>query len=70
MHAMPIAVHGYGANFVLSTLDRGFAKDLSLEEAKDLLKKCINELSIRFLIHQPNWTIKVADKDGVKTIEL
>jgi len=69
-HPMPIGAHGYGASLVLSTLDRGYVKNMSLDEAKELLKKCLHELDVRFLIHQPEWTIKTVSKEGVQTITL
>jgi len=70
MHAMPIAAHGYGANFVLSTLDHGYMKNMSVDEAITLLRKCLKVLRTRFMIHQPNWVVKVVDKDGIRKITL
>jgi len=70
MHQTPTASHGYGSNFVLSTLDRYWRKGLSLEEGVDIIKKCIHELDTRFLLHNPKWVVKVADKDGTRVVEL
>lgn len=70
MHEMPIAAHGHGANFVLSTLDRHFKKGMSLDEAKFVMGECLKELNERFLLHQPKWIFKIVDKDGCRKIEL
>lgn len=43
---------------------------MSLEEAKELLRKCIAELKIRFLVQQPTFTTKIIDKEGVREISL
>merc|ERR1712048_442452 len=60
------AAHGYGAYFALSIMDRYYKPDLTLAEAKDIMKKCIEEMQVRFLIHMGKFKIKVADKDGVR----
>lgn len=70
MHPMPMAAHGYCANFVLATLDRDYKKDMNLDEAKELMKKCLNALDQRFLLNQKQWTFKVVDKDGTREITL
>ena len=62
--------HGYAANFILSVLDREWTKDMNLEEGKSVVKKCLHELSTRFLISQPKFVIKVVDTDGTHTITL
>jgi len=70
MNKVPFGAHGYGAAFTLGTLDRNYQKNLTLEEAKGLLRKCFFELKTRFLINLPNWTIKVVDKTGIHEIQL
>lgn len=70
LHAMPIAAHGYGSNFVLSTMDRGYHKNMTLEEGKELMGKCLQELDTRFLLNMPNWIFKVVDKDGCRKVTL
>jgi len=62
--------HGYCASFVLSVFDREWKEGLSLEEALDVVRKCLHELRTRFLISQPNFVIKVVDKTGLKTVQL
>ena len=42
---------------------------MSVEEAKDVIDKCIAELHTRFLISQPNFLIKVVDENGIRVVE-
>lgn len=62
--------HGYASNFIISVFDREYKYDMSVEEAMEVVKKCLHELKTRFLIHQPNFSIKIVDKDGIRSIEL
>merc|ERR1719487_440939 len=64
------AAHGYGAYFALSILDREWKPDLTLEEAKAILRKCVEEMKTRFLIHLADFNCKVVTKDGVEVIDL
>jgi 20S proteasome alpha/beta subunit len=43
---------------------------MTVEEGIELVKKCIHELHVRFLISQPNFFIKIVDKDGIREIKL
>ena len=61
---------GYAANFVLSVFDRYWKEGLSLEEGLDVIRKCIHELRVRFLISQPNFVIKVVDKSGTRIVSI
>jgi len=67
---VPYAAHGYGSFFVLSTLDRHYQRDMTLEEALDVLRKCINEIQTRFLVNLPKFLVKCVDKDGIRVISL
>ena len=62
--------HGYCASFILSVFDREWKEGLSLDEALDIVRKCLHELRTRFLISQPVFIIKVVDKDGTRTVQL
>lgn len=53
-----------------SILDRYCKKDMSLEEAKDVLRKCFKEINTRMTVRVPVFKIKVVDKDGIREIEL
>ncbi|BGP48637.1 Proteasome subunit beta type-4 [Rhodotorula kratochvilovae] len=67
---VPYAAHGYGAYFALSTMDRWHDPEGDLESGLALLRKCIGELDTRFIMNLGGWTIRVADKDGVRQINL
>lgn len=43
---------------------------MGLEDALELLRKCIDELEKRFIVNLGTFTIRVADKDGVREIKL
>ncbi len=67
---VPFAAHGYGAHFALSTMDRYHNVDMSLDEAMDLLRRCIGELKKRFLVDLGAWKVRVIDAAGVKEVPL
>ncbi len=64
------AAHGHASYFCMSTLDRYWRENMNLEEAKIVLKKCIDELKVRYIVNMPTFTVKVADKEGVREISL
>ncbi|KAL1928624.1 hypothetical protein VTP01DRAFT_2410 [Rhizomucor pusillus] len=70
MASLPYGAQGYGAYFCTSLMDRYHYPDMDLEEAKDLLRKCIQELKTRFIVNLPKFMVKVISKDGIKEIEL
>lgn len=70
MHKVDKAAQGYGAYFTLGLMDRVWREGMSLEECVNLLKKCIAELSTRFMVNLPDFVVKVVDKDGVRIINL
>ena len=43
---------------------------MTLEEGKDLMRKCLEELNTRFLVGVPKFHCKMVDKDGCREIEL
>ena len=61
---------GYAGYFVNSVLDNAFHKDMTLDQGVEAAKKCIQELTTRFLINQHNFIGKVVTKEGVKVINL
>jgi len=67
---VPYAAHGYGAYFSLSTMDRWHRPDMNLDEGMELLRKCVGELEKRFIVNLGEFTVRVADKDGVRLIPL
>jgi 20S proteasome subunit beta 4 len=70
MQQLPFAAHGYAAYFCMSTMDRYYEPDMTLDQVLKLLKKCLTELQVRFVANLPAWTIKLVDKDGVREISL
>ncbi len=70
MSKMEYAAHGYASYFCFSTMDRHWKADMTVEEALALARLCIQELATRFIIHQPNFKIKIVDKDGVRELAL
>ncbi len=61
---------GYGSYFVLSIMDKYYKKDLSFEEGKALMKRCMEEVQRRLLLNTPNFVVKVVDKEGTRRISL
>lgn len=68
MHQMKIAAHGYASYFGLSIMDRYWKENMTVEEAVDLLQKCISELKTRFILSLQEFKIKIVDKDGVRDL--
>jgi len=62
--------HGYGAMFTFGLMDRYYKEGLDLEEAKDLIRKCIKELETRFIVDLGSYMCKVVDKDGTRIEKL
>lgn len=70
MQKVPFGAHGYIAHFVLSVLDRYCKEDMTEEEALDVLQKCIKEIKTRFLVGMDDFTVKIANKDGIREVQL
>jgi 20S proteasome subunit beta 4 len=68
--ATPYSAHGYAGYFLLSTMDRHWKPGMSLDDALALARLCVKELQTRFLMNQPVFKVKVADKDGVREVAL
>ncbi|CAH0482132.1 unnamed protein product [Peronospora belbahrii] len=62
--------HGYGAHFCLSIFDREFKQDMTLDEAKDVLKKCRAELEMRFLVRNGQWAYSLIDASGISQVKI
>ncbi|CAA0823073.1 Proteasome subunit beta type-2-A [Striga hermonthica] len=60
------AAFGYGSYFALSMMDRHYRPDMTVEEAIDLVDKCIIEIRSRLVVAPPNFIIKIVDKDGAR----
>jgi len=62
--------HGYASYFVNSVLDNNWKEGMSKEEGMAAVKKCIQELRIRFIIQQHKFLAKVVTKEGTEVMEL
>ena len=70
MCQIPFGAHGYGGFFTLSIFDRYYKSDMTVEEGIELMKRCIQEMQTRFLVNMSKFICKIADKDGVREIDL
>uniref|UniRef100_A0A6B2LJG2 Proteasome subunit beta n=1 Tax=Arcella intermedia TaxID=1963864 RepID=A0A6B2LJG2_9EUKA len=68
LHKMPFAVQGYASNLTLSIFDRYYKKGLSVQEGLELARLCVEQLKTRFLISQPDFVVKIVDKEGVREL--
>ncbi|CDY34241.1 BnaA01g24580D [Brassica napus] len=66
LHKVDKGAFGYGSYFSLSTMDRHYRSDMSVEEAIELVDKCILEIRSRLVVAPPNFVIKIVDKDGAR----
>lgn len=67
--AVPYGMHGYGAYFGTSVLDRYYKSSMNLEEGLQLLRKCIQEIQKRLVINLPAFKVQIVDKDGIRDLE-
>lgn len=65
---VPFGIHGYGAMFTLSIMDRYYKPGMTKEEAMNLLQMCINEIQKRFLVDQPQFKVRVVSKAGIEDL--
>merc|ERR1712025_58467 len=65
----PFAAHGYGGFFTTAIMDRDYRKDMSQDEAYDLLKACVREVQKRLIINLPNFQVQTISKEGIKNLE-
>jgi 20S proteasome subunit beta 4 len=63
------AAQGVCGNFILSLFDRHWKAGMNLEEAKTLVQACLQELKTRFMLSQPNFTIKIIETDSWRVEE-
>ncbi|KAL8162736.1 hypothetical protein V2J09_014225, partial [Rumex salicifolius] len=72
LHKVDKAAFGYGAYFSLAMMDRHYHSGMSVEEAIDLVDKCIVEIRSRLVVAPPNFVIKIRTQliSGANTIEI
>ncbi|CAB9513611.1 Proteasome subunit beta type-2 [Seminavis robusta] len=63
--------HGLGSNFVLAVLDQGYNKNLSRQQAAELIQRCFQQLEKRYIINSPRPpVIKCIDSKGCQCFDL
>ncbi|KAL1548619.1 Proteasome subunit beta type-2-A [Salvia divinorum] len=60
------AAFGYGSYFALSMMDRYYCRDMTIDEAIELVDMCIREIRSRLVVALTNFLIKIVDKDGAR----
>lgn len=65
-HKIEKGAFGYGSYFCLSLMDKLYRPDMSVEEAVDLVDKCIKEIRLRLVVAPQNFIIKIVDKEGAR----
>mmetsp|Transcript_9538 Transcript_9538/g.32514 ORF Transcript_9538/g.32514 Transcript_9538/m.32514 type:complete len:197 (+) Transcript_9538:121-711(+) len=70
MQKVNFGVHGYAAYFCYGIFDREWKEGMTLDEAKEVLRKCAHELRTRFLVAMPTFKVKVVDASGTREIPL
>lgn len=68
LHKVDKAAFGYGSYFSLSMMDRHYHRDMTLEEAIELVDKCILEIRSRLVVAPPNFVIKIVDEGGAREL--
>lgn len=66
MHKVDKAAFGYGSYFSLAMMDRHYHSNMTVEEAIDLVDKCIVEIRSRLVVAPPNFVIKIVDDKGAR----
>eukprot|EP00038_Savillea_parva_P007046 m.167522 g.167522 ORF g.167522 m.167522 type:complete len:199 (+) comp12838_c0_seq1:76-672(+) len=66
---VPFAAQGYGGFFTLSIMDKHYKENMTLDEAKSLLSRCIEEVRKRFMVQMPKFFVRVVDKDGIRKLD-
>lgn len=54
----------------MSTMDMYWHDSLTLDEGIALVKKCMQELKVRFIGNLPDFVVKVVDAQGVREISV
>jgi 20S proteasome alpha/beta subunit len=70
LHALPYAVHGYGAYFTWGLLDARYKPDMTIDQCLHMLAEILGELSDRFIIHIPKLALKLINENGISDIHI
>lgn len=69
MIKLPFGMHGYGAYFALSTLDKHYRYDMNEQEAYELLKRCVHQVQKRLIVNLPVFKVTIVRKDGIANLD-
>lgn len=69
LQKVQFGAHGYASSFCLSIMDRETKQGMTEEEALNVIDHCFHEIHTRFLINQPNFMVKIVDKNGVRVVK-
>ena len=62
------AAQGPSAPMVIATMDERWREDMNLQEALDLLGRCIEQLEGRVSVAAHGWRVKVVDRNGANQL--
>lgn len=65
---VPFAVHGYGSYMSLSVLDRNYRPNLTVNEAVQLIRQCVQEIQKRFVVNLDRYCVRLVNKDGITVL--
>lgn len=65
---LPYACQGPASAMVLAFLDEGWHEGMELDEALDLLKRCIAQLAGRYAMSPQGWRVNLVDGKGSRLV--
>ncbi|KAK9510543.1 hypothetical protein O3M35_005298 [Rhynocoris fuscipes] len=65
---IPFGSQGYGGMFGMSVLDKYCRDDMTVDEAYEVMEKCVAEVQKRLIINMPNFHVVLVDKDGIREL--
>jgi 20S proteasome subunit beta 4 len=69
LNKMDFAAQGYASYFLLGLFDKHWKKGMSLEEGKQLMELCFQQLKTRLVLDTSNWHVKYVDKEGIHVLQ-
>jgi len=70
MSKVNFTAQGYSAYFSLSVLDRFWKKNMTVDEAREMMKLCVEQLKQRFIIKSQKYKLVVIDGTGKAAEEI
>eukprot|EP00993_Chasmostoma_nieuportense_P003545 NODE_4254_length_817_cov_92.833333_g4096_i0.p1 GENE.NODE_4254_length_817_cov_92.833333_g4096_i0~~NODE_4254_length_817_cov_92.833333_g4096_i0.p1 ORF type:complete len:232 (+),score=52.52 NODE_4254_length_817_cov_92.833333_g4096_i0:56-697(+) len=68
LQQVPYGTQGYGGSFCMAILDRYYKETQTEAESVELIGQCVAEVRKRIIINNPRFTVKLINKDGIKTL--